>query len=100
MSFPQSISSVESSDPTTVQIVNALIVDFDIETNATIITLPHDLQSARKIANKIAMIHNGNIILIGPKVGTNIPHNNFVQQFIHAQIERSPENKEQAYLQE
>jgi phospholipid/cholesterol/gamma-HCH transport system ATP-binding protein len=51
-----------------------------------------------KIADKVAMIHNGKIIGTGPAGDINTSHNDFMQQFIHGQIGSTIENQAQAYL--
>ena len=87
MRFPQCFGSVEFLDSISAHKVNEPILDYASA------TLTHDMQSARTIADKIAMIHDGKIISIGPAGQTNTPHNKFVHQFIHNQIEISSENK-------
>jgi ABC-type proline/glycine betaine transport system ATPase subunit len=48
---------------------------------------------AQKFTDKIETTHDGNIIWTDPAEIINTPHNDFMQQFIHGQIESSPENK-------
>ena len=50
-------------------------------------TITHDMQSARKIAEKIAMIYDGKIIWAGPTAEIDQSGNAFVQQFIEGRIE-------------
>ena len=68
-------------------IINDLIVHCVEETGATTLTITHDMQSARKIADKIAMIYDGKIIWAGPTDEIDQSGNDFVQQFIHGQID-------------
>lgn len=74
-------------DPLMGDIINDLIVHCVEQTGATALTITHDMQSARKIADRIAMIYEGKIIWIGPvdKIDrTDEPH---VEQFIHGRTE-------------
>jgi phospholipid/cholesterol/gamma-HCH transport system ATP-binding protein len=74
-------------DPIMGDIINDLIVHCVKETGATTLTITHDMQSARKIADKIAMIYDGRIIWAGPTEDIDNSGNEFVQQFIHGLIE-------------
>jgi phospholipid/cholesterol/gamma-HCH transport system ATP-binding protein len=74
-------------DPLMGDIINDLIVHCVEETGATAVTITHDMQSARKIADRIAMIFDGKIIWVGgvDEIDrTDEPH---VQQFIHGRTE-------------
>lgn len=70
-------------DPIMSDVINDLIVKCSKELNATTITITHDMVSAIKIADKMAMIYEGKIIWEGsPKVIFN-SGNEFVDQFVH-----------------
>lgn len=70
-------------DPIMSDVINNLIVKCSKELNATTITITHDMVSAIKIADKMAMIYNGRIIWEGsPKVVFN-SGNEYVDQFVH-----------------
>ena len=49
-------------DPIMADVINDLIVACTRELGATTLTITHDMRSARKIADRIAMIHDGTII--------------------------------------
>ena len=53
-------------DPIMADVINDLIVSCTRELGATALTITHDMASARKIADRIAMIHDGTIIWQGP----------------------------------
>ena len=53
-------------DPIMADIINKLIVDCVKRLGATTISITHDMASARKIADDIAMIYKGQIIWHGP----------------------------------
>ncbi len=74
-------------DPIMGDIINDLIVHCVQETGATALTITHDMQSARKIADKIAMIYQGKIIWSGSTDEINQSGNSFIEQFIHGSSE-------------
>ena len=70
-------------DPIMSDVINNLIVKCSKELNATTITITHDMVSAIKIADRMAMIYEGKIIWEGsPKVAFN-SNNSYVDQFVH-----------------
>ena len=69
-------------DPIMADVINDLIVKCSAELGATTITITHDMASARKIADRIAMIYNGKIIWEGPKSDIDKSGNAYVKQFI------------------
>jgi phospholipid/cholesterol/gamma-HCH transport system ATP-binding protein len=70
-------------DPIMADIINKLIVDCVKRLGATTISITHDMASARKIADDIAMIHKGEIIWQGPARTIDYSDNPYVDQFIH-----------------
>lgn len=74
-------------DPIMGDIINDLIVHCVEETGATALTITHDMQSARKIADRIAMIFQGQIIWIGSTEEINDSGNEYVDQFIHGRTD-------------
>ena len=74
-------------DPIMADVINGLIVDCVKRLGATAISITHDMASARKIADEIAMIHKGRIIWQGPASRIDSSGNPFVEQFIHGRAE-------------
>ena len=74
-------------DPIMGDIINDLIVRCVAETGATALTITHDMQSAHKIADRIAMIFQGRIIWIGGTDEINDSGNEFVDQFIQGRTD-------------
>src|SRR5688572_4700655 len=70
-------------DPIMADIINKLIVDCVKRLGATTISITHDMASARKIADDIAMIHKGRILWQGPAARIDNSGNAHVEQFIH-----------------
>ena len=74
-------------DPIMGDIINDLIVKCVRELGATTLSITHDMASARKIADRIAMIHKGKIIWDGAVSDIDHSGNEFVDQFIHGRAE-------------
>ncbi len=74
-------------DPIMADVINNLIVDCVKRLGATTISITHDMASARKIADDIAMIHKGEIIWRGEANQVNRSGNAHVDQFIHGRAE-------------
>ena len=74
-------------DPIMADVINRLIVDCVREVGATAISITHDMVSARKIADRIAMLHNGRIIWQGPATEIDRTDNPYVNQFVHGRAE-------------
>ena len=52
-------------DPIMADVINDIIISKSKELGASTITITHDMASAKKIADKIAMLYNGDIIWFG-----------------------------------
>ncbi len=74
-------------DPVMGDIIDALIVDCTQRLSATALSITHDIRSARRIADKIAMLHEGKIIWSGPPSALDAPGDARVEQFVHGRIE-------------
>jgi phospholipid/cholesterol/gamma-HCH transport system ATP-binding protein len=74
-------------DPIMADIINALIVDTVKDVGATTLSITHDMVSARKIADRIAMLYKGKIIWNGPTKDIDASGNPYVDQFIHGRAE-------------
>ncbi|MCA0432321.1 MAG: ATP-binding cassette domain-containing protein [Proteobacteria bacterium] len=74
-------------DPIMADVINDLIVDCVKRLGATTISITHDMASARKIADDIAMIYRGQIIWSGPANTIDRSGNDYVDQFIHGRAD-------------
>lgn len=74
-------------DPIMADVINDLILKCVHKLGATAISITHDMASARKIADKIAMIYQGQIIWCGKKEDIDRSGNPYVDQFIHGRAE-------------
>ncbi len=74
-------------DPIMADVINDLIVRCVREVGTTAVSITHDMVSARKIADRIAMLHQGRIVWHGPTAEINHSGNPFVDQFINGRAE-------------
>lgn len=70
-------------DPIMADVINDLICDSVQKLGATALSITHDMASAKKIADYVAMIHEGKIIWTGPVDDLYHSGNEYVDQFIH-----------------
>lgn len=74
-------------DPIMADVINELIVKCTKERGITALSITHDMASARKIADRIAMLHEGKIIWEGPKADIDHADNPYIDQFINGRAE-------------
>lgn len=74
-------------DPIMADVINDLIVKCTKELGATALSITHDMASARKIADYVAMIYQGRIIWTGPVADLDHSGNPYVDQFIHGRAD-------------
>jgi len=74
-------------DPIMADVINELIVKCVRELGVTTLSITHDMASARKISDRIAMLYDGRIIWQGLKQDIDNSGNAYVDQFIHGRAE-------------
>ncbi len=74
-------------DPIMGDVINDLIVDVVHRLGATALSITHDMASARKIAHRVAMLHEGCIVWQGPVGEIDTTDNPYVQQFVNGNAE-------------
>jgi phospholipid/cholesterol/gamma-HCH transport system ATP-binding protein len=72
-------------DPVTTALIDEVIVDLNDRLKTTTVTITHDLESAWRIGDRIAMIHRGKIIADAPPEEFRRIDDPRVQQFIHGE---------------
>ncbi|MBI5789783.1 MAG: ABC transporter ATP-binding protein [Candidatus Schekmanbacteria bacterium] len=85
-------------DPIMSDVINDLILEMKHKLQITSLTITHDMKSAYKIADRIAMLYKGKIIEVGTPKEIQNSSNPIVQQFITGSavgpITDGKENKE------
>ncbi|WP_417449008.1 ABC transporter ATP-binding protein [Kordiimonas sp.] len=74
-------------DPIMADVINDLIVECVQDLGATTLSITHDMASARKIADRIAMLYHGEIIWEGSKADVDNSGSEYVDQFIHGRAQ-------------
>jgi phospholipid/cholesterol/gamma-HCH transport system ATP-binding protein len=74
-------------DPIMADIINDLVISTVKNVGATALSITHDIVSARKISDNIAMLYQGKIIWQGPTGEIDRSGNPYVEQFIHGRAE-------------
>jgi phospholipid/cholesterol/gamma-HCH transport system ATP-binding protein len=74
-------------DPVTSEAINDLILDMQKKLGVTSVVVTHDMHSAYKVANRIAMIYDGKIIEIGTPEEIKRSTNPYIIQFVTGSVE-------------
>ena len=74
-------------DPIMADVINDLIVHTVKDVGCSALSITHDMVSARKISDHIAMLYKGKIIWYGPTTDIDHSGNPYVEQFIHGRAE-------------
>jgi len=74
-------------DPIMADVINDLIISNSKKLGATTVTITHDMHSARKIADKIAMLYEGKIIWFGGVKEMDSSNNAYLDQFVNGRAE-------------
>lgn len=74
-------------DPITADVINRLIIERVKAIGATAVSITHDMRSARRIADDVAMIHEGRIVWRGPADDIEQSGNPYVDQFVNGRAE-------------
>jgi phospholipid/cholesterol/gamma-HCH transport system ATP-binding protein len=82
-------------DPITSDVINDLILDMQSKLGVTSVVVTHDMVSAFKVADRIAMLYKGRIIEVGTVEEIKNTTNPFVHQFITGQRKISIEDDSQ-----
>jgi phospholipid/cholesterol/gamma-HCH transport system ATP-binding protein len=69
-------------DPITADAINDLIIDLRKKLGVTSVAITHDMHSAYKISDRIAMLYKGEILETGTPEQIKSSKNPIVQQFI------------------
>jgi phospholipid/cholesterol/gamma-HCH transport system ATP-binding protein len=74
-------------DPVTTALIDEVILDLNDRLKTTTVTITHDMASAFRIGDRVAMIHRGKIIATAPPEEFRRLEDPRVQQFIHGEAE-------------
>ncbi|HVG23890.1 MAG TPA: ABC transporter ATP-binding protein [Thermoanaerobaculia bacterium] len=74
-------------DPVISDVIADLIVEMDQKLGTTTVTITHDMKVAFKIADRVAMLHEGKIIAEGTPEAFQASKNPIVEQFIEGRAQ-------------
>ena len=74
-------------DPIMGDVIDQLILKCVRELNGTALTITHDMTSAKRIGDRIAMLYDGQIIWVGPAGTIDNSGHEYVDQFVHGRVE-------------
>ncbi|MBL7071639.1 MAG: ABC transporter ATP-binding protein [Candidatus Omnitrophica bacterium] len=74
-------------DPIVASVIDKLILDLSNKLSITSIVVTHDMNSVFRIADRIAMLHEGRILQVGTKDEIRNTDNPLVKQFINGESE-------------
>ena len=74
-------------DPIMADVINDLIVTCVKDQGITALSITHDMASARKIGDRIAMLYHGKLIWIGAAKSVDRSDNPYVDQFVHGRAD-------------
>ncbi|HAU28919.1 MAG TPA: ABC transporter ATP-binding protein [Rhodospirillaceae bacterium] len=74
-------------DPIMGDVINDLIRKCVKDLGATAVSITHDMASVRKIADRVAMLHEGKIVWTGPVSEIDKSGNPYVEQFINGRAD-------------
>ncbi|MEP3244965.1 MAG: ABC transporter ATP-binding protein [Sneathiella sp.] len=74
-------------DPIMGDVIDNLIRDCTRHLGASTLTISHDMESAQKIADRIALIYKGEVVWVGPADDIEHSGNPYVDQFVKGAIE-------------
>jgi len=72
-------------DPIMGDIINDLMISLRDRLRATAVVVTHDMRSAYKVADRVAMLYNGTIVEVGTPDEIRSSSNSVVQQFIRGE---------------
>ena len=73
-------------DPIVTAVIDDLIIDLSKKLLFTSVVVTHDMNSVFRIADRVAMLHQGKLIALGTRDEIRSSKNEIVQQFISGSI--------------
>lgn len=74
-------------DPVMAGVINALIREIVAELGVTAVTITHDMTTVRRVADRVALLHDGRIRWQGPVAALDAAPDAAVQQFLHGRVD-------------
>ena len=68
-------------------VIDNLIRDCTRDLGATTLTISHDMESAQKIADRIALLYKGSVVWAGPADSIETCGDPYVTQFVNGDVD-------------
>ncbi len=75
-------------DPSNVEKVNELILDLKGKLGVTSVVVTHDMPSALKVSDRLALLHEGRIAAVGTPEEVQATHDSLIRDFMTGRVER------------
>lgn len=75
-------------DPTNVEKIIELILDLKTKLGVTSILVTHDMPSALKVSDRLAMLHQGRIAAVGTPEEIHATHHSLIRDFMEGRLRR------------
>jgi phospholipid/cholesterol/gamma-HCH transport system ATP-binding protein len=74
-------------DPIMTAVIDKLVIDLSKKLNITSIVVTHDMKSVFRVADRIAMLHKGEVQQIGTPAEIEKSSNPIIRQFVAGEVE-------------
>jgi len=74
-------------DPSNVEKVNELILDLKGKLGVTSVVVTHDMPSALKVSDRLAMLHEGRIAAVGSPEEIQATHHSLIRDFMEGRVQ-------------
>jgi len=74
-------------DPVTAHIIDQLVIDLREKLGVTSVVVSHDMESAYRVADQVAMLYDGRVIAKGPPEEFRKSADPIIRQFVHGALE-------------
>jgi len=75
-------------DPTNVEKITDLILDLKTKIGVTSVVVTHDMPSALKVSDRVAMLHQGRIAAVGSPAEIQRTHDSLIRDFMEGHLQR------------
>ncbi|HWT82228.1 MAG TPA: ABC transporter ATP-binding protein, partial [Candidatus Methylomirabilis sp.] len=74
-------------DPSNVEKINELILDLKGKLGVTSVVVTHDMPSALKVSDRLAMLHEGRIAAVGSPEEIQATHHSLIRDFMEGRVQ-------------
>jgi phospholipid/cholesterol/gamma-HCH transport system ATP-binding protein len=75
-------------DPTNVEKITDLILELKHKLGVTSVVVTHDMQSALKVSDRLAMLHQGRVAAVGTPEEIRTSHDSLIREFMEGRLAR------------